>query len=112
MSEPDNVRVVEGVMSPMTAKNMRVGGGTSRTSGTGEAVRVLRVELPADALGLVPPKLVNEDPVICDPATHQHALEAARWLVNNLDKVPHTPGWDGVLAMAYTTIEKIGGGIK
>lgn len=105
MSEPT---IVVGVMSPMTARNMRPIG-TSTTSATGEAVVKVQVELPVDALGLVPPRLISEDPVVCAPETHEQALAAARWLVNNLDKVPHSPGWDGVLAMAYTVIEKLGG---
>ena len=110
MSEQNEPRIVEGVMSPMTASNLRVNGGTSRTSGAGAAVYKVQIELPAD--GMILPVLLSEDPIACDAQTHEHALNSARALVNNLDKVPNTPGWDGVLAMAYTVIEKIGGGVK
>lgn len=103
-------RIVEGAMSPMTARNLRINGGAAATNGAGAAVYKVQVELPAD--GMVLPVLLSTDPIACDAGTHEHALKTARWLVNNLDKVPNTPGWDGVLAMAYTTIEKIGGGIK
>lgn len=105
MSEPT---IVTGVMSPMTAKNMRPIG-TSTANATGEAIVKVQVELPAASIGLTPPKLLSEDPVVCASETHEQALTTARWFVNNLDKVPHSPGWDGVLAMAYIVIEKLGG---
>ncbi len=103
--------ICTGVMSPMTASNMRIGG-DSKTVGVGQAVTVLQIELPALEMGLVPPKLLSESPIVCASETHDQALASARWLVNNLDKIPHATGWDNILAMAYTIIETLGGGIK